>query len=278
MHVAGQGTCNLIIQKHPKQHNSLEVVVEQESPPNAPNAADSTPPVSETTVGCEGDEVQEAKAQEEEVVVEKQDEKQDEEKKDNGGSDQNTGVLPTPDDVVQTEGGAGGASNVELKDSVHSLSINDESGEEEQCEEGYSARAAATTSAGEISICAFGCVSKKAIKIAKHVVQKMLERASKDICDRLVAGNASIAVIGRSQVTSDMPPHTFLKNLQTGETSGRSYDTGCRGVGGTCSVPCTSVGEENLLMEDGDRYGEESILVHEFGHCVMNGDTSSPVY
>ncbi|EKX55245.1 hypothetical protein GUITHDRAFT_53200, partial [Guillardia theta CCMP2712] len=126
-----------------------------------------------------------------------------------------------------------------------------------------------------ISICAFGCVSKRAIEVAKHVVQKMLEHASKDVCDRLVCGFASVAVIGRNQVTSDMPPHAFLKNLQTGEGSGRSYDTGCRGVGGTCKVPCTSVGEENLLMEDGDRYGEESILVHEFGHCVMNVGLSS---
>ena len=32
---------------------------------------------------------------------------------------------------------------------------------------------------------------------------------------------------------------------------------------------CSSVGEENLLMENDKRFPEESILVHEFGHAVM---------
>ena len=49
---------------------------------------------------------------------------------------------------------------------------------------------------------------------------------------------------------------------------------GCRGVGGTPDAPCTSVGEENLLADalpGGDtHFPHESILVHEFGHAVMN--------
>ena len=36
------------------------------------------------------------------------------------------------------------------------------------------------------------------------------------------------------------------------------------------SVPCTSVGEENCLMLADDKFSTESVLVHEFGHCVMN--------
>ena len=51
------------------------------------------------------------------------------------------------------------------------------------------------------------------------------------------------------------------------------YDDGCRGVGGTVHVPCTSVGEENLLgiAIGGDpHFKDESILVHEFAHAVMN--------
>merc|ERR1740121_1554156 len=42
-----------------------------------------------------------------------------------------------------------------------------------------------------------------------------------------------------------------------------------RGLGGTKNCPLTTVGEENLLMER-DPYWNESILVHEFGHTVMN--------
>lgn len=34
--------------------------------------------------------------------------------------------------------------------------------------------------------------------------------------------------------------------------------------------PTTSCGEENLLMDGDERYGQESILVHEFGHAVMD--------
>ena len=69
-----------------------------------------------------------------------------------------------------------------------------------------------------------------------------------------------------------MPPHNFLKGIQA-SLGQRSYDDGCRGVGGTVHVPCTSVGEENLLGEliGGDpHFTHESILVHEFSHAVMN--------
>ena len=45
-------------------------------------------------------------------------------------------------------------------------------------------------------------------------------------------------------------------------------DSTTRGLGGSV---CTSCGEENLLsIENDPRYKEESILVHEFGHTVMN--------
>ena len=43
-----------------------------------------------------------------------------------------------------------------------------------------------------------------------------------------------------------------------------------RGLGGTLAVPVTSCGEENLMAIDADpHYRDESILVHEFGHTVM---------
>ena len=47
-------------------------------------------------------------------------------------------------------------------------------------------------------------------------------------------------------------------------------------MGGTCGVPCTSVGEENLLMVN-DKFHSESILVHEFAHAVMNIGVSPQV-
>ena len=42
-----------------------------------------------------------------------------------------------------------------------------------------------------------------------------------------------------------------------------------RGLGGTMAVPTCSVGEENVLRLPSDPYREESILVHEFAHTIM---------
>lgn len=72
----------------------------------------------------------------------------------------------------------------------------------------------------------------------------------------------------------------FLRERNATTTMGsgeRTYDNGCRGVGGTRSVPCTSVGEENLLRVDDMYYPEESILVHELAHTIMNIGVSEQV-
>jgi len=44
--------------------------------------------------------------------------------------------------------------------------------------------------------------------------------------------------------SADLPPHSFMRHMH-----GRDLDRTSRGLGGTRSVPLTSVGEENLLME-----------------------------
>jgi hypothetical protein len=139
---------------------------------------------------------------------------------------------------------------------------------EQVCSDGYRQRGTATLKGGNVSLFAFGCVSDKAIGIAARTVEQMLQDADADICRRLVERKITLAVIGEKQVTSDMPPHSFLKGLRTSDH--RCFDDGCRGVGATCAVPCTSVGEENCLMSAADPFSNESILVHEFGHCVMN--------
>jgi hypothetical protein len=123
-----------------------------------------------------------------------------------------------------------------------------------------------------VPICAFDCVDTRAIEAARRIVERMLEDCQPAIVHRMAAAGCSVAVIGQAQVTSDMPPHNFLKGIQA-SLGQRSYDDGCRGVGGTVHVPCTSVGEENLLGDliGGDpHFTHESILVHEFSHAVMN--------
>jgi hypothetical protein len=56
-----------------------------------------------------------------------------------------------------------------------------------------------------------------------------------------------------------MPPHRFMRF-----NADRNLDKTARGLGGTPSVPVTSVGEENVTME-GDRWGEgakAALLLH----------------
>jgi hypothetical protein len=55
---------------------------------------------------------------------------------------------------------------------------------------------------------------------------------------------------------------------------GRDLDATARGLGGTASVPTTSVGEENLTMVDDEIYPCQSVFVHELGHSVGSGTTS----
>lgn len=47
---------------------------------------------------------------------------------------------------------------------------------------------------------------------------------------------------GGTQVTSDIPAHASLKG-QSASGGGRTFDDGCRGVGGNWCIPTTSVGD-----------------------------------
>lgn len=96
----------------------------------------------------------------------------------------------------------------------------------------------------------------------------MLRGSSLDLKRRLLERGVTVAIIGLKQVTSSIPDHAFLKGVSCGPD--RTFDEGTRGVGGTVYVPCSSVGEENLLMWNEDPYGQESIMVHEFAHTIMN--------
>eukprot|EP00746_Dinoflagellata_sp_MGD_P024750 gnl/MRDRNA2_/MRDRNA2_158113_c0_seq1.p1 gnl/MRDRNA2_/MRDRNA2_158113_c0~~gnl/MRDRNA2_/MRDRNA2_158113_c0_seq1.p1 ORF type:complete len:256 (+),score=45.78 gnl/MRDRNA2_/MRDRNA2_158113_c0_seq1:98-865(+) len=132
----------------------------------------------------------------------------------------------------------------------------------------YVERGCAHVAAGKIPICAFPEVDEAAIKRAELVVSAMLRSADQQVISRMLSCKCSVGIIGRNQKTTDLPPHSWLKFQETDD--GRDYDQSTRGLGGTKSVPTTTVGEENVLMEDDSYFWEESILVHEFGHAVMN--------
>ena len=87
-----------------------------------------------------------------------------------------------------------------------------------------------------------------------------------DATSRLVAAGAQLHIIGKDQVTSDLPEFRDLKGKPLPEYNGLTIDQRTRGLGGLL----TSCGEENLLRLDNDRYKGRDICVHEFAHSIRN--------
>ena len=126
-------------------------------------------------------------------------------------------------------------------------------------------RVRATSSSG-LEIWSFDCVDKQAIKEAQSIIDHMLNEAKSDVIKNLLKCKCKVSIIGRDQYTTDIPEHSYLK-LQRG---GRDMDSTTRGLGGSLELPVTSCGEENLTMVDDKSYSMENILIHEFGHSIMN--------
>ena len=122
----------------------------------------------------------------------------------------------------------------------------------------------ATSRAG-IEIWSFDLVQQEAHIGCVALVDHMLRDAKAGVIRRLVEGKCKVSIIGRDQVTTDIPEHSYLK-LQRG---GRDLDSTTRGLGGSKELPVASVGEENITMVNDSYYPMENILIHEFGHSVM---------
>lgn len=82
----------------------------------------------------------------------------------------------------------------------------------------------------------------------------------------LVAAGAELHIIGRDQVTTDLPEWRHDKGKPLAEYNGLTRDQRTRGMGGRL----TSCGEENLLKLANDRYQGRDICLHEFAHNVRN--------
>lgn len=82
----------------------------------------------------------------------------------------------------------------------------------------------------------------------------------------LVADGAALHIIGKNQVTTDLPEWQHDKGKKLAEYNGLTRDERTRGMGGLL----TSCGEENLLKLEKDRYRGRDICIHEFAHNVRN--------
>jgi len=86
------------------------------------------------------------------------------------------------------------------------------------------------------------------------------------VTSNLASAGAELHIIGRDQVTTDLPEWRHDKGVPRPEYHGLTRDERTRGMGGLL----TSCGEENLLRLENDRYRGRDICVHEFSHNIRN--------
>jgi len=108
-------------------------------------------------------------------------------------------------------------------------------------------------------------VADEALLAAKGRLSMMLSNLPAIRANLRLAGT-ELHVIGRDQVTSDLPEHRELKGKPMPEYHGLTVDERTRGLGGRL----VSCGEENLLKLEKDRYRGRDICVHEFAHNIRN--------
>ncbi len=116
-----------------------------------------------------------------------------------------------------------------------------------------------------IPIKSSAAVDDRALHAAFDRLSMMLEHLP-DARERLARKGAELHIIGRNEVTTDLPEFRDMKGVKIPEYGGQTYDERTRGLGGLR----TSCGEENLLKLPNDRYRGSDICVHEFAHNIMN--------
>lgn len=115
--------------------------------------------------------------------------------------------------------------------------------------------------AGGMPILGSAKVHDEALLEAAHVVRAMLARRP-ELLGHLGQQRVRLVVMATTEMTTDVPEHADL-------TPRADWDRRARGLGPTHARPAVSCAEENLLEIAGDPYPTENILVHEFGHAVM---------
>jgi hypothetical protein len=121
-----------------------------------------------------------------------------------------------------------------------------------------------------IPIKAAAVVADAALFAARERLTRLLQNLP-DARRNLHAAGAELHIIGKDQVTSDLPEHEHLKGKPF--DGSLTVDQRTRGLGGRL----TSCGEENLLKLPGDRYAGRDICIHEFAHCLQDLGLSDDV-
>lgn len=120
-----------------------------------------------------------------------------------------------------------------------------------------------------IPIKAAAVVSDAALFAAYHRLDLLLTNLvvrQPLVLSNLLDAGVELHIIGRSQVTTDLPEWQHDKGKPLAEYHGLTRDQRTRGMGGRL----TSCGEENLLQLKHDRYYGRDICLHEFAHSIRN--------
>ncbi|HEY3862227.1 MAG TPA: hypothetical protein VGO59_10090 [Verrucomicrobiae bacterium] len=86
------------------------------------------------------------------------------------------------------------------------------------------------------------------------------------VLSNMVAAGVELHIIGRDQVTTDLPEWRQDKGRHLEEYHGLTRDERTRGMGGRL----VSCGEENLLKLEKDRYRGRDICLHESSHAIRD--------
>jgi len=108
-------------------------------------------------------------------------------------------------------------------------------------------------------------VSDQALYLAYTRLQMMLAHLP-TVTSNIVGAKVELHIIGKDQVTTDLPEWRQDKGKPLPEYNGLTRDQRTRGMGGQL----TSCGEENLLQLKKDRYFGRDICVHEFSHVIRD--------
>lgn len=115
----------------------------------------------------------------------------------------------------------------------------------------------------EIPIKAHKVVADAALIAAAGRISLMLQHQPV-VVSNLLGCKVELHIIGKNQVTTDLPEWRRDKGVPLAEYNGLTRDQRTRGMGGRL----VSCGEENLLKLPNDRYFGSDICLHEFAHAV----------
>ncbi|HTQ36846.1 MAG TPA: hypothetical protein VMH77_07405 [Steroidobacteraceae bacterium] len=109
-------------------------------------------------------------------------------------------------------------------------------------------------------------VADQALYVAYDRLALLLGHLPPTVIANLVGNRVELHIIGKDQVTTDLPEWAQDKGKPLAEYQGLTRDQRTRGMGGRL----TSCGEENLLQLQTDRYRGRDICLHEFSHAIRD--------